>query len=56
MSVEEAMKYAEDIGIATTAPSTDMEEKMFNFGVYKYDKGRTKCSRRILQVIVGGVL
>ena len=50
MTVEEAMKYAEEIGIATTAPSADMEEKIFNFGVYKYDKGRSRCSRRILQV------
>ena len=52
MTVDQAMKLAEDMGVtpATRDETEDMEEKIFNFGVYKYGKNKTGCSRRILQV------
>ena len=57
MSVEDAMVEAENLGITTSAEhiqeDTSAEEKIFNFGVYKYGRDRTSLSRRILQVTVG---
>lgn len=57
MSVEEAMVEANNLGIMTSVElsqeDTSAEEKIFNFGVYKYDRDRTSLSRRILQVTVG---
>lgn len=54
LSVEEAMEQAKNLGIMTAAgePANDEngEEKIFNFGVYKYGRDRTSLSRRILQV------
>lgn len=54
MSVEDAMEQAKNLGIMTSAEPTNddgnTEEKIFNFGVYKYGRDRTSLSRRILQV------
>ena len=53
MSVEEAMEQAKTLGVmASTEPVGDenSEEKIFNFGVYKYGRDKTSLSRRILQV------
>ncbi|XP_022802689.1 uncharacterized protein LOC111340162 isoform X4 [Stylophora pistillata] len=53
LSVEEAMKEAKNLGvIASPEPTNDDgngEEKIFNFGVYKYGRDKTSLSRRILQ-------
>lgn len=57
MSVEEAMEEAKNLGIMTSAEptqeDTSAEEKIFNFGVYKYGRDKTSLSRSILQVTVG---
>lgn len=53
LSVEEAMEQAKNLGVmASTEPVGDenSEEKIFNFGVYKYGRDKTSLSRRILQV------
>ncbi|XP_074617282.1 uncharacterized protein LOC141876525 isoform X2 [Acropora palmata] len=54
LSVEDAMVEAKNLGITTSAEhtqeDTSAEEKIFNFGVYKYDRDRTSLSRRILQI------
>ena len=51
------MVEPKNLGIITSVePSQEdssAEEKIFNFGVYKYDRDRTSLSRRILQVTVG---
>ena len=51
------MVEATNLGITTSAEhtqeDTSAEEKIFNFGVYKYGRDRTSLSRRILQVTVG---
>ena len=48
------MKEAKTLGvIASPEPTNDDgngEEKIFNFGVYKYGRDKTSLSRRILQV------
>lgn len=52
LSVEEAMEQAKTLGVmASTEPAGDenSEEKIFNFGVYKYGRDKTSLSRRILQ-------
>ncbi|KAL9974456.1 hypothetical protein ACROYT_G011488 [Oculina patagonica] len=54
LSVEEAMEQAKNLGIMTAAaePTNDDgngDEKIFNFGVYKYGRDRTSLTRRILQ-------
>ena len=54
LSVEEAMEQAKNLGIMTASEPTNDDgngdEKIFNFGVYKYGRDRTSLSRRILQV------
>lgn len=53
LSVEEAMEQAKNLGIMASsepAPDENSEEKIFNFGVYKYGRDKTSLSRRILQV------
>lgn len=54
MSIAEAMKQAEELGVNSTSSYQDVvgEETIFNFGIYKYTKNRASCSRRILQVYV----
>ena len=47
------MKLAKQHGVAPASPpvgpeSEEMDEKIYNFGVYKY--GKSKASRSILQV------
>lgn len=53
LSVEEAMEQAKSLGIMSSAEPTyddgNADEKIFNFGVYKYGRDRTSLSRRILQ-------
>ncbi|XP_048577123.1 formin-like protein 6 isoform X2 [Nematostella vectensis] len=54
LTIEEAMQHAEEMGLGAPSSfddsiSNDAEEKIFNFGVYKYNRHRTSCSRRILQ-------
>lgn len=48
------MEQAKNLGIMTAAEPTNDdgngEEKIFNFGVYKYGRDKTSLSRRILQV------
>ena len=51
MSIEEAMKQAEELGVSSSSYHDAVgEETIFNFGIYKYTKNRASCSRRILQV------
>lgn len=54
MSVEEAMEQAKSLGIMSSSEPTNddgnAEEKIFNFGVYKYGRDKSSLSRRILQV------
>ena len=48
------MEHAKDLGVISPVESTndfgDSEDKIFNFGVYKYGRNRASLSRRILQV------
>ena len=48
------MKEAKTLGVITSPEPTNDdgngEEKIFNFGVYKYGRDKTGLSRRILQV------
>ena len=48
------MEQAKNLGIMTAAEPTNddanSEEKIFNFGVYKYGRDNRSLSRRILQV------
>ena len=48
------MEQAKSLGIMSSAEPTyddgNADEKIFNFGVYKYGRDRTSLSRRILQV------
>lgn len=54
MSVEEAMERAKNLGVMSSAEQTNDdgngEDKIFNFGVYKYGRDKSSLSRRILQV------
>ena len=58
MSVEEAMEQAKTLGVMASAEPVgdeNSEEKIFNFGVYKYGRDKTSLSRRILQVHLSNV-